>query len=55
MIISGIVFCIFGSGLPQDWGTAKEITKNVEENEKITLENQGANQMGSMMLETVNA
>jgi MFS family permease len=54
LFASGICFCIFGSGLPQEWGIAKE-SKNIEEAEKMTLENQGANQLGSMMLETVNA
>uniref|UniRef100_A0AC34QN32 Major facilitator superfamily (MFS) profile domain-containing protein n=1 Tax=Panagrolaimus sp. JU765 TaxID=591449 RepID=A0AC34QN32_9BILA len=55
LVVSGIIFVLFGSGHPQKWGFEPEQKKSVQE-QKIDLSNLvAANEMGSMMLETVDA
>uniref|UniRef100_A0A7E4UR78 MFS domain-containing protein n=1 Tax=Panagrellus redivivus TaxID=6233 RepID=A0A7E4UR78_PANRE len=53
LFVSGTLFNIFGSSVPQDWGTVQEKAKP-EEVEKMTLENQASNQLGSLMFETAD-
>lgn len=59
LIISGIIFISFGSGVPQEWGIDRSDHKNEKKlEEQIKLEQKtnliDASEMGSMMLDTVD-